>query len=100
MGTVTTALKQEAESIFTELGYAVTTAGGEIRAERKWRVVQVTPMPEPNEPPMSGELRCFVTWAESLPDLERQLRDASPDYEWAIIGIREGDDYVVSRCSS
>lgn len=98
MGTVTTALKQEAESIFTELGYAVTTAGEEIRAERKWRVVQVTPMAEPGEPPATGELRCFVTWEESVPALERRLTEENPDYEWAIIGIREGEDYVVSRC--
>ena len=99
MGTVTTALKQEAESIFTNLGYAVETTGGEIRAERKWRVVQVTPMPEPDEPPETGEMRCFVTWEDNLDTLERRLTRANLDYEWAIIGIREGDDYTVSRGS-
>lgn len=97
MGTVNTELRQEAESIFTDLGYAVTSAGNEILAERKWRVVQVTPMDEPNEPPSSGELRCFVTWEDSVGELERQLTRASPDYEWAIIGVGDSDDYVVSR---
>ena len=97
MGTVNTELRQEAESIFTDLGYAVTNAGNEILAERKWRVVQVTPMDEPNEPPTSGELRCFVTWEDSVDELERQLTRVSPDYEWAIIGVRDSNDYVVSR---
>lgn len=99
MRTVTTALKQEAESIFTNLGYAVTTAGGEIRAERKWRVVQVTPMPEAGDPPDSGEMRCFVTWEDNLDSLEQRLTRENLDYEWAIIGVREGDDYTVSRGS-
>jgi hypothetical protein len=96
MGTVTTALGQEAESIFTDLGYAVTPEGSGFRAERKWRVVRVTPMAEPESPPESGELRCFVTWEENVPALEQRLDNESPDYEWAVIGVA-GDDYVVSR---
>ncbi|PSP27455.1 hypothetical protein BRC65_05690 [Halobacteriales archaeon QH_2_65_14] len=101
MGTVNTTLMQEAESIFTDLGYAVSTAGGEMRAERKWRVVQVTPMAEPDDPPASsGQLRCFVTWAERVGALERRLTRADPDYDWAIIGIRDDEEYVVSRRSS
>jgi hypothetical protein len=99
MGTVTTALGQEAESIFTDLGYAVTPEGSEFRAERKWRVVRVTPMAEPAAPPDSGELRCFVTWKENVSALEQRLDHASPDYEWAVIGVAE-DDYVVSRESA
>jgi len=96
MGTVSVALRQEAESIFTDLGYAVSADGGDLRAERKWRVVRVTPMAEPEQPPGEGPLRCFVTWADAVDDLERRLARAEPDYEWAIIGVRE-DDYVVSR---
>jgi len=96
MGTVTTSLKQEAQSIFTDLGYSVSRAGGEIRAERKWRVVQVTPMAEPEDPPASGELRCFVTWEDRADDLERRLEGEDPDYEWAIIGVREGGEYTVA----
>lgn len=100
MGTVTTALRQEAESIFSDLGYAVTTQENEIRAERKWRVVEVTPLAEPDEPPAcSGKFQCFVTWADNVPALERRLEHANPDCEWAIIGVRD-DDYVVSRRSS
>lgn len=99
MSTVTTALKEEAESIFTDLGYTVTPHGGEMRAERKWRVVEVTPMAEPEEPPTTGTLRCFVTYADTVPLLERKLTREDPEYEWAIIGIREDEEYVVSRCS-
>lgn len=96
MSAVSTSLQKEAESIFTDLGYEVTPEGAEIQAQRKWRVVQVTPMAEPTEPPSSGELRCFVTHAETVSKLEEKLDSADPDYEWAIIGV-EDDDYVVSR---
>lgn len=99
MSTVTTALKEEAESIFTDLGYTVTPQGGEMLAERKWRVVQVTPMAEPEDPPSSGELRCFVTFADTVSMLERKLTRESPEYEWAIIGVRDDEEYVVRRCS-
>lgn len=101
MGTVTTALRREAESIFTDLGYTVTPAGTGMRAERKWRVVEVTPMAEPEEPPTTGELRCFVTFAEEVGRLERELTTAAVEYEWAIIGVDKGtDEYVVRRRSS
>jgi len=96
MGTVTTSLRREAQSIFTDLGYDVSGSGGEIRARRKWRVVEVTPMPEPEDLPSSGELRCFVTWQERAGDLERRLEQADPDYEWAVIGVREGGEYTVA----
>jgi len=97
MGTVNGTLEQEATSIFTNLGYTVTGDGSEIRAERKWRVVQVTPMPEPADPPTSGEMRCFVTFEERLPQVEQTLTREDPDYDWAIIGVGEDSDYVVSR---
>jgi hypothetical protein len=97
MGTVNVTLEREAESIFTDLGYTVTGDGSEIRAERKWRVVQVTPMPEPEAPPASGEMRCFVTYEDRLAQVERTLLREDPDYEWAIIGVGEDSDYVVSR---
>ncbi len=97
MGTVTTSLSERARSIFDELGYDVSIDGGEIRAERKWRVVQVTPMDEPGRPPSSGDLRCFVTWNDHLDAVEDRLRRADPDYEWAIIGVDEGDDYEVCQ---
>lgn len=99
MGVVNTSLRKEAESIFTDLGYEVAVNGSELRAKRKWRVVEVTPMDEPDEPPTSGGLRCFVTWSDRIEALERRLSDADPDYDWAIIGV-EDEDYVVSRCPS
>lgn len=99
MGVVNTSLRKEAESIFTDLGYEVAVNGSELRAKRKWRVVDVTPMDEPDEPPTSGGLRCFVTWSDRIEALERRLNDADPDYDWAIIGV-EDEDYVVSHCPS
>lgn len=95
MGTVTTSLRQRARTIFDELGYDVSNDGGEMRAERKWRVVQVTPMDEPDQPPRTGDLRCFVTWNDRLDALEDELRRVDPDYEWAIIGVDESDEYEV-----
>jgi hypothetical protein len=96
MGTVTTSLRQEAQSIFTDLGYNVSGNGGEIRAERKWRTVRVTPMSEPRDIPQSGDLRCFVTWEDRAGDLEHRLTREDPDYEWAIIGVREGGEWAVA----
>lgn len=100
MSTVTTALRKEAESIFTDLGYEVTPQGAEMRAERKWRVVQVTPMAEPEDPPSSGDMRCFVTHADRVSKLERKLNSKRPEYEWAIIGVQDDENYVVSRRSA
>ncbi|MEF8775037.1 MAG: hypothetical protein V5A43_00855 [Haloarculaceae archaeon] len=54
-------------------------------------------MPEPGEPPMSGGMRCFVTWADRVDPLQVRVTRADPDYEWAIIGIeRECEDYIVA----
>jgi len=98
MGTVNTALEREAESIFNELGYAVSADGGALRAKRKWRTVQVTPVPGPEAPtPKAGEYHCLVTWSEHVDTLERTLKDENPEYEWAIIGVSEDDDYVIAR---
>lgn len=99
MGTVTTSLHDRAQSIFSNLGYDVSRDGGELLAERKWRIVQVTPMPEPRDPPSSGGLRCFVTWSEQVQAVERQLERANPEYEWAIIGVGDGGEYSVARSS-
>lgn len=97
MGTVTTSLRDRAQSIFADLGYTVSPSGGELRAERKWRVVQVTPMAEPGDPPSSGDMRCFVTWSDRVDSLETRLTRADPDYEWAIIGIdADCEDYEVA----
>lgn len=96
MSAASTSLQKEAESIFSDLGYEVTPEGREIQAQRKWRVVTVTPMAEPRDPPQSGDLRCFVTHAETVERVERKLERADLPYEWAIIGV-EDDGYTVSR---
>jgi hypothetical protein len=97
MGTVSSSLEQEAKSIFSDLGYTVSGEGSEFRATRKWRVVEVTPMPEPCEPPTAGEMRCFVTWADTVSTIEQRLQGADPDYEWAILGVTGEGDYQVSH---
>jgi len=99
MGVVSTTLREEAESIFTDLGYEVNADGETLRAERKWRTVTVTPVTEPEELPTSGQLRCFVTWERHINDMERRLRESGYDYDWAIIGITD-EDYVVTHCPS
>lgn len=95
MGTVTTRLATEARTIFSDLGYTVSDDGHEIRAERKWRTVHVTPMPDPTDLPQGGELRCFVTWAEQTRELRRELTSQTLPYEWAIIGVSRDGGYEV-----
>lgn len=97
MGVVSTTLRQEAESIFTNLGYEVSSDGETLWAERKWRTVAVTPVTKPDELPASGQLRCFVTWERHIDELEQRLRSSAYDYDWAIIGVTD-DDYVVTHC--
>jgi hypothetical protein len=94
MSIVITPLTHRARDIFRDLGYDVTGEGGELRAERGWRTVRVTPMPEPGTPPTGGAFRCVVTWAEHAPALERAFAAADPDCEWAVIGVRE-EGYTV-----
>lgn len=94
MGAVTTSLVEQARSIFADLGYTVTESGSELRAERKWRVVHVTPS-APETLPESGRFRCFVTRAGREERLRRRLADANPDYEWAILTVHDDGDYDV-----
>ncbi|MFB6179209.1 MAG: hypothetical protein ABEI77_05740 [Halorientalis sp.] len=95
MATVTTSLSERAETIFTDLGYVVERDGRELRAQRKWRVVRVTPVDDPAEVPRSGELRCFVTWQEQADELRTVLGSRDPEYEWAVLGIEENGEYEV-----
>jgi len=97
MGSVTSPLIDRAESIFADLGYTVSAADGELLAERKWRTVQVTPSAAPHDPPTAGEYRCFVTRRDQVEALERALERRAPAYEWAIIGVGDGDEYEVAR---
>jgi hypothetical protein len=97
MATVSKPLREKAESIFTELGYVVSPDGGELRAERKWRVVHVTPIDDSDDPPSAGTLRCFVTWSDRAADVYAELSGSDLDYEWAVIAVEEDDEYEVVR---
>lgn len=94
MGAVSTRLIDEARSIFTDLGYDVSTDGEELRAERKWRVVHVTTA-DPADAPSTGHLRCFVAEDERAQRVRDQLLDAAPDYDWAVIGVEDEGEYRV-----
>ncbi len=101
MGAVSTSLREQARTIFADLGYRVSTDGGELRAERKWRTVHVTPTADADSPPESGEFRCFVTFHDRVDELEGALNRLNPDYEWAIIGVDDDAEYEVARhCST
>lgn len=107
MATVTMPPSEEARSVFKRLGYAIDGDGMEFIAERKWRRVLVTPVPDTDaESPAElleaedtrdyPRLRCFVTWNGSAEKLKRYLRSTKPPYDWAIIGVDgEGDFEVV-----
>jgi hypothetical protein len=77
MATVTTPPTDRARTIFSDLGYTVSGDGDEFRAERKWRVVRVTALTDPETTPDDGELRCFVTWNENASELRRRRRRSS-----------------------
>lgn len=121
MARVTTAPVEQARSIFTDLGYTVsddsddgypseepahdltttetpdTGAESEFRATREWKEVRVTAVAESAATPRSGTLRCFVTWREHAPALRKQLTEADPEYEWAVLGVAENGEYEVTR---
>ena len=95
MGAVTTSLGEQAQSIFDELGYTVSRTGSELRAEYKWRVVQISVFDDDEVPPDSGSLRCFVTHAETVRSAAERLADFDINYDWAVIGIDDDGDYEV-----
>jgi hypothetical protein len=98
MGAVSTSLDEEARSIFTDLGYEVTEAGDELRAERKWRTVHVTTA-DPREAASHGSLRCFVAREDRAESVQDSLLSLEPDYDWAVISV-DGDDYRVLHPSA
>jgi hypothetical protein len=97
MATVSTPPTDRARTIFNDLGYTVSGDGDEFRAERKWRVVRVTALADSDTTPDDGDLRCFVTWNDCASELRERLRRTEPEYEWAIISVRESGDYEVLR---
>ncbi len=94
MGAVTTSLIDAARTIFTDLGYDVTEAGDELRAERKWRTVHVTTA-APRDAPTHGNFRCFVTQADRAKTVQSRLLSLEPDYDWAVISIRDDGYHIL-----
>ena len=45
--------------------------------------------------PESGDLRCFVAWEDAANDLRDRLLAATPDYDWAVIGVDDAGEYEV-----
>jgi hypothetical protein len=88
MAAVSTSLDDRARTIFTDLGYEVTPDQGEFRAERKWRTVYVTTA-DPAEAPNYGSLRCFVAPQDQAELLREELYARGPDYDWAVIGVKD-----------
>lgn len=95
MSTVTASLTERAESIFSDLGYVVDTDGEELLAQRKWRLVQVTPVDSLSDAPKSGELRCFVTWEDRVEEVRERVASRDPSYEWAVMGVDDSGEYEV-----
>ena len=89
---------EEAHDIFRDLGYAVDGDGTTLRAERKWRTVEVTAVADVEPCPITDggrdevRFRCFVTWDDVVPTLRSRLSRVDPPYEWAIIGVSETGD--------
>lgn len=97
MGAVSTSLGEQARSIFDDIGYTVSRTDSGLRAERKWRVVEVSVLDGDAPLPETGELRCFVTHASEAASLARRLSRAGVAYDWAIVGVREDGGYEVVR---
>jgi hypothetical protein len=94
MESTTGSLATRARSIFDDLGYTVVGEGAQFRAERDWKVVQVTATEEAADPDDDG-LHCYVTPRDRAGDLQRRL-DGADSEEWALIAV-DGDEYEVVR---
>lgn len=94
MAIASASLETRARSIFDDLGYTVVGEGGRFRAERDWKVVQVTATDDVAEPSGDG-LHCYVTSREHAGDLSRELAGCDCE-EWAVIAI-DGEEYEVVR---
>jgi hypothetical protein len=88
-GSTTETLHDRAKTIFRRLGYEITDAPGEFRAERDWKTVHVRPTRNVPETPEGGDLRCFVTPEDTAERLRSQLLNDKPDYDWAIVSVPE-----------
>lgn len=84
--------------MFRDLGYEITEADGELRAERKWRTVYVTTA-DPGAANTHGRLRCFVARADEAAGVRDRLLDLAPDYDWAVISV-DDEGYQVLHPSA
>ena len=98
MGAVTTSLADRVTSIFDDIGYTVSGTEPRLRAERKWRVVNIILGP-PESIPSSGEFHCFVAPPGEASDLYREVAASDPDYEWAVMRVSEEGDVEFLRPS-
>lgn len=92
MGAVTTPRADRVTSFFDDLGYTVSGTWPRLRAERKWRVVNIS-LGRPESIPDAGEFHCFVATSDEAGDLYREVATVDPDYEWAV--MRMGEDGTV-----
>ena len=93
---------EDARDIFRDLGYTIDGDGPTLRAERKWRTVEVTAVSGDDVPPAEDApddvpYRCFVTWSDAVGRLRTRLAGSDPNYDWAIIGVTPNGDYDVVR---
>jgi hypothetical protein len=112
MPTVSIPPVEEARKAFRRLGYEVTGEGPALRAQRKWRTVEVRVvsatdaaetrqlLADGGRTPADTELRCFVTWRESAPSLCSRLSDSNLEYQWAVVGVDEAGNHEVLRSPS
>ena len=98
MGVVTTSLAERVTSIFDDLGYTVSGTEPRLRAERKWRVVDITLQP-PESIPESGDFHCFVAPQGEASALYEEVRDVDPGYEWAVMRVDDEGDVEFLRPS-
>lgn len=97
MGSVSTPPDEQARSIFVDLGYSVDGSGTEFSAVRDWKEVRVHAVTDDPDTTTEASYRCFVTWAEDADSLADALREKTPDFEWAVIGVTEDGGYEVAR---
>lgn len=98
MGAVTTPLADRVTSIFDDLGYTVSGTEPRLRAERKWRVVDISLQP-PESIPTAGDFHCFVATPGEASDLYDEILDVDPGYEWAVMRVDDEGEVKFLRPS-
>jgi hypothetical protein len=97
MSAVSTPLDEQARSIFDDIGYTVSSTDDGLRAAHKWREVGVTVLEDEITIPDSGDMHCFVTQAADVDTVADRLTREDPEYDWAVLGVRDDGSYDVVR---